>query len=64
LNIVMKQLTVVTIVLMIPTLVSSFFGMNVPNALESNNYAFIIILILSILLSVFGVLLIRTKKWI
>ncbi len=64
LNIVMKQLTVVTIVLMIPTLVSSFFGMNVPNALESNNYAFFIILILSILLSVFGVLLIRTKKWI
>lgn len=64
LNIVMKQLTVITIMLMIPTLVSSFFGMNVPNALEKNNSAFFIILGLSIALSVVGVLLIRTKKWI
>ena len=34
LNIVMKQLTTVTVILMIPTLVSSFFGMNVPNSFE------------------------------
>jgi len=64
LNIVMKQLTVVTIMLMIPTVVSSFFGMNVPNSLETNNYAFLIILGLSVALAVVGVLLIRTKKWI
>lgn len=64
LNIVMKQLTVITIVLMIPTLVSSFFGMNVPNALETNNGAFFIILGLSIALSVMAAMLIRTKKWI
>lgn len=64
LNMVMKQLTVITIMLMIPTLVSSFFGMNVPNALETNNYAFFIILGLSVALAVLGVLLIRTKKWI
>jgi magnesium transporter len=34
LNIVMKVLTAVTIVLAIPTMVSSFFGMNVPLPLE------------------------------
>ena len=30
LNIVMKKLTVISLVLMVPTLISSFFGMNIP----------------------------------
>ncbi len=64
LNIVMKQLTIITIILMIPTLVSSFFGMNVPNMFENSHFAFISILAFSIILSVVGVLLIRIKKWI
>ncbi len=64
LNIVMKQLTTVTVILMIPTLVSSFFGMNIPNSLENNKYSFIGILAISILLSLIGGLLIRFKRWI
>jgi len=64
LNIVMKQLTIITIILMIPTLVSSFFGMNVPNMFENSHFAFLSILAFSIILSVVGVLLIRIKKWI
>jgi len=64
LNIVMKQLTIITIILMIPTLVSSFFGMNVPNMFENSHFAFVSILAFSIILSVVGVLLIRIKKWI
>jgi magnesium transporter len=64
LNIVMKQLTVVTIILMIPTLVSSFFGMNIHNGLEGNSFAFIGILAVSICISLIAVLLIRSKKWI
>jgi magnesium transporter len=34
LNVVMKQLTLISIILMIPTLIASVFGMNVPNFLE------------------------------
>ncbi len=64
LNIVMKQLTTVTVILMIPTLVSSFFGMNVPNFLENNQYSLIGIFLVSILLAVIGGLLIRYKRWI
>jgi len=64
LNIVMKQLTTVTVILMIPTLVSSFFGMNVPNNLETNNFSFYGILGVSILLALIGGVLIRYKRWI
>lgn len=44
LNIVMKWLASITIVLSIPTAVSGFFGMNVPNPFEQNPFGFIIIL--------------------
>jgi len=63
LNVVMKQLTIISIVLMIPTLVASFFGMNVPNFLEQSNWAMLLITFISILLSVFGVVLFRRKHW-
>jgi len=63
LNIVMKQLTIITIMLMIPTLIASFFGMNVPNKLENNGYAFYIILGVSVLSAAIGSLMIRHKKW-
>jgi len=63
LNIVMKQLTVITIVLMIPTLISSFYGMNVPNSLESNKYAFWLILGGAVIASTIVSLFISRKKW-
>lgn len=63
LNIVMKSLTVITIVLMIPTLVASFYGMNVPNGLEENRYAFWSLVAGSSLLAVAGVILLLRKKW-
>ena len=37
LNIIMKRLTSISIILMIPTLVASFYGMNVPNSLQDNH---------------------------
>jgi magnesium transporter len=52
LNIVMQRLTLITIVLMVPTLVSSFFGMNVINGLENTPYTFHVIVVISVLLSV------------
>ena len=45
LNVVMKTLSIITIVLSIPTMVSGFYGMNVSNVpLGENNYAFWIII--------------------
>jgi magnesium transporter len=63
LNIVLKQLTIITIVLMIPTMFASFFGMNVPNFMESSKFAFIGIVTIAILITVSSVLLFRRKKW-
>ncbi|HNW51114.1 MAG TPA: magnesium transporter CorA family protein [Prolixibacteraceae bacterium] len=63
LNVVMKQLTIITILLMIPTLIASLFGMNVPNAMENSTLAFPAILITSIILPVLGVYVFRKLKW-
>ncbi len=63
LNVIMKQLTSVTIILMIPTLVASLYGMNVPNNLENSQYAFVFVIAISITLSLFGVLLFKWKNW-
>jgi len=63
LNVVMKQLTLISIILMIPTLIASIFGMNVPNYLESSMWALPAILMGSLMLSVVGVLLFRKRQW-
>jgi len=62
LNVVMKRLTSISIILMIPTLVASLYGMNVPNSLQDNPYGFAIILCVSLLFSVIGVILFRKKN--
>ncbi len=63
LNEVMKRLTVITLVLMIPTLVASFFGMNVPLPFgDSSPFSFWIILGASTLISTLLVLFFQRKK--
>ncbi|MBO7128283.1 MAG: magnesium transporter CorA family protein [Prevotella sp.] len=47
-NTVMRTLTSVTIIMMIPTLITSMFGMNLVNGMESKPWGFIIAIILSI----------------
>ncbi len=61
LNVVMKQLTSITIILMIPTLVASLFGMNVPNHWENNHYGFLWAILISLGLAVVGVLFFRKR---
>lgn len=51
LNVVMKFLTSVTIVMAIPTMISSFFGMNVNLPFQSSNFAFLYIFCLSVLVT-------------
>ncbi|HOZ13634.1 MAG TPA: magnesium transporter CorA family protein [Tenuifilaceae bacterium] len=63
LNIIMKQLTSISIILMIPTLIASLYGMNVPNGFENVRWGFWIILFVSFLFSMFGVVLFMRKRW-
>jgi len=62
LNIVMKVLTSLTIVLAIPTMISSFFGMNVPNLWENNPYAFLYIVLIALILSAVSGLIVFKKR--
>jgi magnesium transporter len=50
-NTVMRTLTSVTIIMMIPTLITSMFGMNLVNGMESKPWGFIIAIVLSICVS-------------
>ncbi len=55
-NTVMKTLTVVTIVLTIPTLLASFFGMNMDLPFASDINGFWMVVIISVILSIIGAL--------
>ncbi len=63
LNVVMKRLTSISIILMIPTLISSFFGMNLVNFMEKSSYAFISVAIISFLISFFSYRYFRRQNW-
>lgn len=61
LNKTMKLLTSVTVILTIPTMVSSFFGMNVGLPFQENPLAFLLILAITLILS-FGLLAFFNKR--
>lgn len=63
LNVVMKQLTLISIILMIPTLIASIFGMNVPNFMENAVWAMPAIILGSLIFSITGVMLFRKRHW-
>ena len=56
LNRVMKFLTSITIILSIPTMIASFWGMNVPVPMQNNPYGFVILIGFSIIISVIATL--------
>jgi magnesium transporter len=47
-NNIMKQMTSISIILMIPTVIASFYGMNVPNALQDNPMGLWILVLVSL----------------
>ncbi|WP_299580645.1 magnesium transporter CorA family protein [uncultured Sunxiuqinia sp.] len=61
LNVVMKQLASISIILMIPTLIASLYGMNVPNHLEDNPWAFFFVILISAFLALVGIIIFRKK---
>ncbi len=62
LNIVMKSLTVVSVIIAVPTVVSSFWGMNVTVPFETNPYGFWIVLVISIIITALAGLYIRSTQ--
>ena len=63
LNTIMKRMTTISIVLMLPTLIASFYGMNVPIAGSGFQYSFFIIVAVSVLLSIIAFVVFRKIKW-
>ncbi len=63
-NTIMRTLTSATIILMLPTLVASFFGMNLINGMENNPVGFIVAIILSVGISVICLFIFRHKRLI
>ncbi len=62
LNVIMKRLTSISIILMIPTLVASLYGMNVPNNLQDSPNGFLIVICISLIISFSGVFLFKKKN--
>ena len=64
LNVVIQRLTLVTIILMVPTLVASFYGMNVPLPFNSDDHtlSFYYIIIFSIVISLLLAWWFRRKR--
>jgi magnesium transporter len=51
LNLTIQRLTLITIILMVPTLIASFYGMNIPLPFQEHPYAMVGILVASLTLS-------------
>jgi magnesium transporter len=64
LNIVMRVLTLITIIITIPVVVASFFGMNVRLPFANHPYAFAGILAGSVTLSALSLLYFIKKRWL
>ncbi|HML36270.1 MAG TPA: magnesium transporter CorA family protein [Bacillota bacterium] len=62
LNIVMKFLAIITIVMAVPTIITSFFGMNVPIPYQDNPFAYVGVIVLCVVLMISGALIITKKK--
>lgn len=63
LNDVMKQLTLISIIMMVPTLIASVFGMNVPNFMEQSWWALPMIIFGSIVIVTLFIFVFKKRKW-
>ena len=62
LNGVMKFLTSITIILSIPTMLASFWGMNVPVPMQNNPWGFGILILISLIISLIATLWLNKKE--
>ena len=63
-NRVMRLLTGLNMIIMLPTLVASLFGMNLVNGMEQSKWGFAIAIFISVVITVLGWLFFRNKKWL
>ncbi|MBP5318936.1 MAG: magnesium transporter CorA family protein [Paludibacteraceae bacterium] len=63
LNSVMKRLTTINVVLMMPTLIASFFGMNLEQGTTIFNWTFATVACISLLITVVTALIFVRKHW-
>ena len=61
-NTVMRTLTSVTIIMMIPTLITSMFGMNLVNFIEDKSWGFVFAILLSVAISGIAWWIFRHKR--
>ena len=61
-NTVMRTLTSVSIIMMLPTLISSFFGMNLINGMEEYPFGFIVAILISVIISALSWIILRHKR--
>lgn len=64
LNTTIRTLTVITILLTIPTIVASLYGMNVPLPLQNNVFAFWMVIVSILLVVAVVVFIFRRNKWL
>jgi magnesium transporter len=62
-NLVMKRLTSITILISLPTLIASFFGMNVEIPFSRGPHSFYLPILLSILVSALVSFYFNKKRW-
>ncbi|MDR1699488.1 MAG: magnesium transporter CorA family protein [Prevotellaceae bacterium] len=62
-NLMLKRLTSASIILMFPTLIASFFGMNMPSSLENNHFSFWAVIGVSLLSCVVILYFFKKKDW-
>jgi len=63
-NAIMKRLTSLSIVLMFPTLIASYFGMNVESDSHIWTFEFFIVIAASVFVSIVGVYFFRKRQWL
>ncbi len=61
-NTTMRTLTSISIVMMLPTLISSLFGMNLINGMETSHYGFLIAILISVIVSTVTWWILRFKR--
>ena len=61
-NTTMRNLSSINIVLMFPTLIASFYGMNVVNGLETSHYGFVITIAISIVATAISLWYLKRKR--
>ena len=61
-NMVMKFLAAVTIIIAVPTVIASFFGMNVPMPLGENAYGFLIVILIAVTAASFAAFIFYKKR--